>query len=228
MNKIQQSINKTLGISLLIFPSMLLLSFVMHMHSFADFFEFRLKPQAYHPDELFYTLVYTGGANFIHSHAIAYLCVPFMLFTILCLGYLLYPHKPIHSIVGVVIGVFGTVFLAGFFAAWLSFSAVSKVEPPFYEGAKAALAALTSMAGVLKVITQLSFLSLLGIIILCLSLLTTKLLPKWSPLFIITGCLLIGIFWSLVNWMLIGSTAIFVGLLPISKLLQQKIVVKSH
>jgi hypothetical protein len=175
MNSNQSIIRKTLATSLLIFPSILVLVFIMHFQSIGDFFDFKLrKNSVYDSGRLFDELVKTGGEGFIHAHAVAYLSVPFMILTILCLGYLLYPKKPILSFVGVSIGIIGSVFMAGVFASWLSFTAVSKVEPQNYIGAKAVLTELTRMTGVLKAITSLSFLSLIGIIILCIGFLTTK------------------------------------------------------
>ena len=219
MNSNQTLIRKSLAKSLLIFPSILLVAFIMHFHSIGDFFNFKLKKnEIYNSDRLFDELVKKGSSSFIHAHAVAYLSVPFMIVTILCLGYLLYPKKPILSFVGVSVGIIGSVFIAGVFASWLSFSAVSRVEPQNYIGAKAALAELTRMTGALKAITLLSFLSLMGIIILCIGFLSTKILPKWSPICILTGCIIIGLFMDLDNWMLIGSVFILAGLVPVSRL----------
>jgi hypothetical protein len=222
MNKGNVLIGKIVAASVFIFPGILLLSFFLHLNSMGDFFNFRLKPAAYNSDILFNGLVQTRGGSFLHSHVLAYLSVPFMIFTILCLGYLLYPKRPVISFAGVTIGVLGSVFMAGFLASWISFSAIGNVEPQNYTGAKAALVELTGDKGTLYIITRLSLFSLVGINILCTGLFTTKLLPKWSPLVLIAGCLLITIFWSLVNWMFIGSLLILVGMMPVSKLLQSK------
>ncbi|MGY3053294.1 type IV secretory pathway TrbD component [Pedobacter sp. UYEF25] len=140
-----------------------------------------------------------------------------MVLTILCLGKILYARKPIFSFISTAIGIFGSLFLAGFFGAWLSFSAVSRVEPKNYIGAKAALKQLTGTEGVLNIITQLSLLSFIGIISLCIWILSIKLFPKWSPISIISGCLIIIVFMGLGNWMLIGSILIFIGLVPVGK-----------
>ena len=211
MYKNQITVKKALATSMLVFPSILLLAFIMHFKSFGDFFNLKLiKSPNYDSDLLFDNLIKTGGGNFVHAHAIAYLSVPFMILTILCLGYLLYPKKPILSFVGVAVGIFGSVFMAGVFASWISFSAVSRVEPQNYVGAKAALVELTRMTGALKTMTLLSFLSLIGIIILCVGFLTTKLLPKWSPVSILIGCIIISVFMDLDNWMFIGSIFILV------------------
>lgn len=219
MNSNQSIIRKTLATSMLIFPSILLLAFIMHFRSIGDFLNFKWQKKAiYDSDGLFDELLKTGGGGFIHAHAVAYLSAPFMILTILCLGYLLYPEKPILSFVGVSVGIIGSVFMAGVFASWLSFTAITRVEPQNYIGAKAALTELVRMTGVLKAITSLSFLSLIGIIILCIGFLTTKLLPKWSPISILIGCTIISIFMDLDNWMLIGSIFILAGLIPVSRL----------
>jgi hypothetical protein len=211
------SIRKILASALLIFPSVLVIAFVMHIHSANDLFNFKFERPTYDSNGLFESLVSDNGAGFIHSHAIAYLSVPFMVLTMFCLGKILYVRKPVLAFIGATVGVVGALFMAGFFGAWLSFSAVAQVEPEHYIGAKATLDQLTRSSGVLKVITQLSFLSLIGIIILSMGCLTIKLLPKWSPISIVIGCLIILIFMGLPNWMLVGSMLIFIGLIPFSK-----------
>ncbi len=221
MKSNQIILRKTLATSLLIFPSILLLAFIMHFHSLKDLLNFKWKKNSeYNSGGLFDDLVKTGGGGFIHAHWLAYLSVPFMILTILCLGYLLYPKKPILSFIGVSVGVIGSVFLAGVFASWLSFTAVSRVEPQDYIGAKAALIELTRMTGVLQAITVLSLLSLIGMIILSIGFLTTTLLPKWSPISILSGCLIIIVFMDLDNWMLIGSVFVLAGLIPVSRLIK--------
>ena len=215
-----QTIRTIIAIALLIFPSILLLSFALHIHTPGDFFTLRFQNPEYNSDAFFDALVNTGGGDFIHAHAIAYLSVPFMILTILTLGYLLYPERPILSMAGVTCGIFGAVFMAGFFAAWLSFSAIARVEQQFQAGARAALAELTRPVGILQIITQLSFLSLVGIAILCIGFLRTKQLPRWSPISILIGCAAIGFFMGLVNWMFLGSALILIGLVPVSRLLR--------
>jgi len=228
MKENQLLIKKILGTLLLLFPSILVLSFIMHMHSDSNFFYFKLKASPYNSDELFESLIKTGGNGFVHAHALTYISVPLMILTILCLGYLLYSKRPLVSFVGVTLGIVGAIFMSGFLASWLSFSAISRVNPQDYIGAKAALAELTKMTGVLQVITRLSFLTFVGLIILCLGFLTTKLVPKWSPLLIILGCIIISLFWSLVNWMFLGSILILIGLYPISKLFKQEYELKTN
>jgi hypothetical protein len=218
----QHIIRKTLAYALPAFPIVLILAFAMHIHSPGEFLNYRLKPEIYNPDQFFEVLTTTGGGNFVHTHSLAYLSVPFMILTVLCLGYLLYPEKPFLSLAGVVTGIAGAVFMAGFFGAWLSFSAISRVEVQYYAGAKAALAELTRFTGIFKMITRLACLTLFGMIVLCIGLFNTKLLPRWSPVSIIAGCLLICIFWSLISWMLTGAILIFTGLLPVSQLLKNK------
>lgn len=222
MDQIKHTLKRVLATSLLIFPSVLIIAFIMHIHSANDLFNFKLEKPVYDASRLFDSLIRDGGASFIHSHAIAYLSVPFMVLTILYLGKILYARKPVFAFIGVAIGVLGSLFMAGFFGAWLSFSAVSQVEPENYTGAKAALNELTRMSGVLKIITQLSLLSLIGIIVLCVGFVSTKLLPKWSPIAIVVGCLIILVFMGLANWMLMGSVFIFIGLIPVSQLYNRK------
>lgn len=217
MHPHKYTVKKVIAYSLLIFPSILIIAFTMHIQSISYLLDFKLQRPAYNADQLFDALVQTKGGNFLHAHVLAYCCVPFMILTILSLGYIIYSKKPVWAVWGVGTGITGAVCMAGFFAIWISFSAIARVEPQNYAGAKAALVELTRMAGALKVITLLSFLSLLGMVILGIGLFRTKQLPAWSPVCIIVSCVLIGVFWGLPNWMLIGAAFMLIGLIPASK-----------
>lgn len=178
---------------------------------------FSITRPDYHSADLFNSLIQSGGGSFIHSHLLAYLSVPFLLLDILCLGYLLYPQRPVLAFIGVAMGIIGSVFMAGFLGSWLSFSAIGGVDPKDYAGAQAALDQLTAWNGFLTAITNLALLSLAGIILLGIGLLSTKRLPAWCLILIMAGSALIMLFWRLPTWMLLGSILLLIGMIRISR-----------
>ena len=214
-------VRKTLAFLILVFPFTLLLGFAMHFSSLEKFFKFRLVKPTYNAEHMFYML--TGGKQhlFIVAHAIVFIAIPLMLLVVLTLAWFLYKKSPIMAFIGAVIGVIGCVAMAGVLSSWLSFSAVGRVAPEHYEGAKAALIELTRIQGVLKSVTVLSYLTFIGLIILAAGLLQTGTFRKWNMLSIMLGSALFLAFMDLDNWMFIGTVLILIGLMPVSRKLNK-------
>jgi len=215
-------IRKIIAWLLLVFPFTLLLGFAMHFSSLEKFFKFRFVKPAYNAEHMFYML--TGGKShlFIVAHAIVFVAIPLMLLVVLVLGWFLYKQSPIMAFVGAVIGVIGCIAIAGVLSSWLSFSAVGRVAPEYYDGAKAALIELTRMQGVLKTVTALSYLTFIGLIILAAGLLQSGVFRKWNMLSIMLGSALFLAFMDLDNWMFIGTILILIGLIPVSRKLRER------
>lgn len=211
------SARNIIGKASLVFPLLLLVAFAMHLRSFNEFFTLHVNKTAYKSDTLFEELIYRGGYAFIHAHVLAYASVPFMLITLLHMGYSLFKKYPVLSMIGVGVGTLGIIALAGFFGAWLSFSAISRVQPQHYEGAKATLYELTRMAGILKMLTQLTSLTFFGFMLLSIGFYFTPNTPRWSPICICSGCVMLVTFMGLPGWMFAGSLLILAGLIPICK-----------
>ena len=214
-------IRKTIANSILVFPFTLLLGFAMHFSSLEKFFKFRLVKPVYNAEHMFHML--TGGHShlFVVAHAIVFIAIPLMLLVILVLAWFLYEKLPLMAFVGAVIGVVGCVAMAGVLSTWLSFSAVGRVTPENYEGAKAALIELTRMQGVLKTVTAVSYLTFIGMIILAAGLLQMGTFKKWNMLSIMLGSALFLAFMDLDNWMFIGTVLILIGLIPVSRKLRK-------
>lgn len=210
-------IRKTTAVLLLIFPFTLLLGFALHFSSLEKFFKFRLVKPTYNAEHMFHMLTGSNPHLFIVAHAIVFVAIPLMLLVVLVLAYFLYTKSPIMAFVGAAIGIVGCIAMAGVLSAWLSFSAVGRVAPEHYEGAKAALIELTRMQGVLKTVTALSYLTFIGMIILAAGLLQSGLFRVWNMLSIILGSALFLAFMDLDNWMFIGTILILIGLIPVSK-----------
>lgn len=206
-----------------VFPLILLLAFVMHMHTPSDMLEFRFRQPEYSATLLFESLHNNGAAAFVHAHAGAYLSVPFMMITLLVLVRRLFNKQPLWSTSVAVLGMIGVLALSGFFAVWLSFSALARVPTQYADGVRVSLAELTRMTGVLAFITRLSYLYFVALVLLAAALAKNKVMPVWASFFVTLGCILIPVFAGLVNWMLLGSLFIFIGLCGYSSILYQSI-----
>lgn len=220
MNNNQTKIIRLTSALMVVFPAILVLSFAMHLHTPGMIFNFSITRPDYPSDVLFNSLVQSRGGSFLHAHLLAYLSVPFMLLDLGCLGYLLYPRRPILAFIGVALGVIGSLFMAGFLGSWLSFAAIGGVDPKDYAGAQATLDQLTVKNGFLTAITNLALLSLASFILLCLGLLSTKQFPKWPLVLIMIGSTLIMLFWRLPSWMLLGALFLLVGMIRIANRVQ--------
>ncbi len=211
------------GISIIIFPLILMVAFSLHFNTLAEFFVFKFKYVQVPVEETVNMLMGPDAArNFITPHLLAYFSVPFMIISSLTMGYVLFRKKPWFAFIGGLLTGSGSVFLAGVFAAWLSFAAIGNMPPDQIEGAVSAFKALTEMQGPLALITYLSVLSLLGFLVLSIGLFVSRMVPRWSASSIFIGNLLIIAFMDLDNWMFIGAFLILIGGIPISLKLFKK------
>ncbi|MBW8011815.1 MAG: hypothetical protein FVQ83_11355 [Chloroflexi bacterium] len=215
--KAQNILKKISGISLILFPLILMVAFGMHYDNLSDFFTFKLR---YEPNSVQGLMSTLTGPNrdrlFTNPHMLAYFSVPFLMISGMYMGYVLFKQKPWYAIIGVLNTLVGGVYLGGVFAAWLSFAAVGNLAPDQIAGAIPALEALTEMQGPLALTTYLSALSLIGLMVLAVGLYASQIVPKWAASLIFTGNLLIMVFIDLDNWMFIGALMNLIGTLPLS------------
>ena len=206
------------GISLILFPLILMVAFAMHFQSISEFFIFKLKYMQGPVESTVNMLMGSDAARrYINPHLIAYFSVPFMVFASLALGYVLFKKKPWFALIGTLTTLVGSVFISGVFAAWLSFSAIGNMSVNQFDGAVSAFRELTTMQGPLAMTTYLSVLSLLGFLVLAVGLFQSRIVPKWSASLIFIGNLMIIVFMDLDNWMLIGALLMLIGIMPVSK-----------
>ena len=203
--------------SLLLFPAILMVAFALHFESISDFFIVQLKYVPNTTEDFMSTL---SGPNkawlYVIPHLIGYFSMPFMVATGLCLGKILFKQKPMLSVIGTSLTLFGALSMSGVFAAWLSFSAVGNVPSEIIGSATVVLQELTKMQGPLFLISMLSALSLVGLLIIGIGLFSSNINPKWSSALFSIGNLLIMVFMDLDNWMFIGALFMLFGMLPVS------------
>ncbi len=205
------------GISLILFPLILMVAFSLHFQSISEFFVFEFKYEQVPVENTIPMLMGSDAMrNFTGPHLIGYFSVPFMIFASLALGYVLFKKKPWFAFIGTSLTLIGSVFLAGVFASWLSFAALGNMPIDQTEGAASALRVLTEMQGPMAMTTYLSVLSLLGLLILAVGLFKSRIVPKWSASMIFIGTLTIIVFMELDNLMFIGALLMLIGMFPIA------------
>lgn len=123
---------------------------------------------------------------------------------------------PWHAVIGSALTTVGAVYFIGVLGAWLAFPALSAVPSDQVPNILPMVRALTAMRGVLLVSTTLSVLVFVGLIVLALALFRTGIVPRWSAGLIIAVNVLILVFAGTENWMVIGSLAMLVGLVPLT------------
>jgi hypothetical protein len=85
---------------------------------------------------------------------------------IIYLGSLLFNKTPILAIIGVLLTVFGAVFMGGIFGSWLSFVAIGNVSPAHISESIPALTALIQSNKLLGMTGILAGFSLIGFVII--------------------------------------------------------------
>ena len=206
------------SLCLVVFPVLFALVFVLHVEHPAELLELRLQHDPYLAAEIMEGLADRAGSQrfYVLPHMLGYLSMPFLIGAAVCLGYILFAAKPWFAIVGAALSCAGAVFMGGMLAMWLSFDALGNVGPADFAGAVPALEALIRMQGPLLWSTILAGLSLLGLIILAIGLLQSRIVPRWTALLILLGSLMMSAFIDVDNLMLLGALLVLAGMTPIA------------
>jgi len=210
--------DRTGAISLILFPSILIIAFSMHfMGEFGlkDFFNFQLS-YTQPPAERFMELFRSGNLlDFALPHLLVYLALPLLIFSVFYLGKYLFNKMPKLTITGITLTTIGTIYMGGIFGAWLSFMAIGNVNHEQVPGAIPALAAIIQSKSILSMTGILAGFSLIGFLLISAGLFCSKIIPRWQSALIFIGNLMIIVFMDLDNLMLIGSALWLVGAIPI-------------
>lgn len=206
--------------SLLLFPLTLIVAFAMHYTSVGEFFEIRLSYTQLPIEQTVATFMGDeAGRTYVWPHLVGYSSVPMMIAASLTLGYVLFERAPWFALIGSALTVTGAIFLGGVFAAWLSFAALGNLPADQTGSAVAALTVLTEMKSPLAMTTYLAILTFLGLMVSAVGLFRARIGPRWSPVALFLGNLMIMAFMDLDNLMLVGAVLMLAGLVPVSRLL---------
>ena len=206
------------SLSLVVFPSLFLLVFLLHMESFSEVLQFRLAHEPYVASEIMDGLIDRPRSwrYYVLPHLVGYISMPFLIAAALCLGYILFESRPWTAIVGTTMSCIGAVFMGGMLAMWLSFDAIGNVARSDVAGAIPALEELIAMRGPLLLSTVLTGLSLLGLMVLSIGLFLSRAVPRWAAAAILLGSLMMSIFIDVDNLMLAGALITLAGMVPIA------------
>ena len=206
------------SLSLILLPLMLAVAFALHYTTLSDFFVFKFVKPPYSAERLLHTLTSADGGLRLYTlpHLIGYMALPLFIATSLFLAYVLFRKAPWHGLIGAALTCIGVVFLGGVFGAWSSFAAIGSVPADQAGNLLPVLKALTTMQGTLMLSSMLSALTFLGMIILGIGLYQSQIIHRWSTALFTLGNVLILVFIDLDNWMFIGASLMFIGMLPLS------------
>lgn len=206
------------SLSLVIFPLLFMLVFVLHMESYAEMLEFRLAHEPYLAPEIMDGFIDRARSwrYYVVPHLLGYISMPFLISAALCLGYILFESHPWTAIIGTTMSCIGALFMGGMLAMWLSFDAIGNVAPGDVGGAVQALEELIRMQGPLLLSTILAGLSLSGLMVLAAGLLVSRLVPRWAAIAILVGSLMMSIFIDVDNLMFAGALIMLAGTAPIA------------
>ncbi|MCP3926505.1 MAG: hypothetical protein GY714_28430 [Desulfobacterales bacterium] len=125
-------------LSSVIFPAVLIVSFVIHHmgeYSMVDLIRLKWIYIPLSPERFMELFSSNSNMDFIIPHLIIYLAIPFGIPAIAYLGYLLFEKKPWFSITGISLSLIGIVFMGGVFGSWLSFTAIGNISADQIPGA---------------------------------------------------------------------------------------------
>lgn len=205
------------GLSLLAFPLMFMLVFLLHVESPGELFDFRLRHEAYTAADILVMLAdpVRSQRYYVLPHLLGYLSMPVLTAAGITLGLLLYPRKPWFALIGAAMTCLGALFMGGMLAIWASFAPLGTLPAADASAAEAALASLIAMQGVLLYSTILAGLSLLGLMVLAIGLYRGGIVPMRSTALIATGSVIMSIFIDVDNLMFIGAFMALLGMAPI-------------
>jgi len=215
-------VRKILAASMLVFPCVFILVFIMHFRRFTDFSQFHLHYAPASPARVAAALIANHNRTpLIHDpHMVGYLALPVFTLCAFALYVLGRGARPVASAITLMITITGTIYMGGVFAMWTAFfRGLGMVDPANLAGATATFAAMTAPQGAFLVTTALAKLGMIGLGAQALTLVGTRVAPLWSVVCVALGCLMFLAFWDLDNWMLIGTGLILVGFLPMRRAL---------
>lgn len=213
-------IRRVLAASLLAFPCLFILVFLMHFHRPSDFLHFRWH-YVQRPAEQTVAMLIRAQNRWpmVHDpHVIGYLALPLIPLCAFAMYTVGKGKRPLASAITMMITVTGTIYLGGIFGMWTAFfRGLGLVDPSQTEGAIATFKAMTTNQGAFLLTTTLGKLAMIGMAAQALTL--TGRIRGWAVACIVTGAGLFLLFWDLDNWMMIGTLLMLAGFLPVRRAL---------
>jgi hypothetical protein len=208
------------AISLILFPSALIVSFILHHmgeFSFADLLTLKFTYQSPTSERFMEIFRSKSLMDYILPHLVIYFALPLAIPAVIYLGSILFEKKPWLSMIGISTTVIGIIYMGGVFGSWLSFSAIGNVSTDQVGSAIPVIAELIRPQGMLMMTSLLAGFSIVGFMIIASGLFYTRAIPRLQSILIFAGNLMIIIFMDIDNLMLIGAILWLLGTLPFLK-----------
>lgn len=212
------------SVSLLLAPLGVAIGWTLNYRSVGDFFTFGFSSpytssgKSSSAEQFVATITGPDGGfrSLLLPHYFVYAAMPVFIAAALFLASVLFRSSPWHAVIGSALTTVGAVYFIGVLGAWLAFPALADVPAEQIPNVLPMVRALTAMGGVLMVSTTLSILVFVGLIVLACALFRARIVARWSAGLIIVGNIVILAFAGTENWMVLGSLAMLVGLVPLA------------
>ena len=202
--------------TVLLFPLLFILVFILHFRHPGDFLHFRLHYVPRDPAAVVTSLVRAQNhwPLYADPHITGYLALPLLLVCAFALYRISHTARPRLSALTMFVTAAGTIYLGGVFGMWTAFyRGLGGVDAGHLEGAIVTFRALTAPQGAFLLTTTLGKLAMAGLAAQSLTLWGLPRVRRAGPVLICVGAALFLLFWDLDNWMLIGMTLILAGFL---------------
>ena len=224
-SRIDARLRRIAAASLVAFPLLFLLVFLLHFWHPADFFRFHLHYTPVEPARVAAGLIHFHNRFPLTAdpHVVAYLGLPILPVCCIALWLLGAASRPVASAVAAFVTLAGLLYMTGIFAMWIAmYRGLGDVDPANTAGATALFAAMTANHGAFLLITSLGKIAMVGFALQALTLTGVPRIPRWSIASVVLGCALFLAFWDLDNWMTLATLLLLAGFLPMSRALAEE------
>lgn len=212
------------SLSLVLAPLGVAIGWALNYDSLAAFFDFNLanlyltEGRSASVEQFLATITSPDGGFrlFALPHYIVYVTMPVFIAASLYLARSLFGRAPWLALIGATLTSIGAVYFIGVLGAWLSFPVIATIPVGQPADLLPTLAALSRVQGILLVSTILSIFVMLGMLVLGVGLLRSRIVPRRFAVLVILGNLLILAFGGVENWMVVGALLMLMGLSPLA------------
>ena len=211
------------SLSLVLAPLGVAIGWALNYDSLAAFFDFKVASPyltsgtSASVEEFLATITSPDGGfrSLLLPHYFVYVAMPVFIAASLYLARSLFGRTPWLALIGATLTTIGAVYFIGVLGAWLSFPAIAAVPVGQPADLLPIVAAVSRVQGILLVSTILSVLLPVGMTVLGVGLLRSRIVSRRFAVLVILGNLLIVAFGGVENWMVIGALLMLIGLSPL-------------
>lgn len=211
------------SLSLVLGPLGLAIGWALNYDSLAAFIDFNIanlyltEGRSASTEQFLATITSPDGGfrSFALPHYFVYVSMPIFIAASLYLARSLFGRTPWLALIGAALTTIGAVYFIGVLGAWLSFPAIATIPVGQPADLLPIVAAVSRVQGILLVSTILSVLLPVGMTVLGVGLLRSRIVPRRFAVLVIVGNVLILAFGGVENWMVVGALLMLIGLSPL-------------